>query len=521
MNDIDVVRFLGVFAGNQRSHGVYKPPNKLLTLPSPPTVADVKSHLQGETGLGVVPILDDGTCQWGAIDIDNHGSDGDLPITEIEARVRAAGLPLVVCRSKSGGVHLYLFLKKPQAAQTVRRVLGQWAAQLGIEGVDCVFPKQDVLSAAQFGNWINLPYFDAKVTGRYAVRDGVKLSLGEFIECVELMRAELETELDMAPPCIARLMSSGEKVSQGGRNDALFHIAVYLNKQSPDGLAARLMKMNERLMEPPLSERETAVVAASVGGKDYGYFCDKEPWASLCNRAQCKRSVYGVRAKDNRAVAERSQIAAFPDVERFVKFLGTSPVQWELTIAGTPMVFVTDELMDYNEVRARVFERNHCILPQMKSETWVSIMLPDLLGRLEVEKPRAAGGGVDDLAEHLAEFLSFTDMEMVPNSRIPESFPVVVMTKNTGKAVVWRGQAFEARLKAARVDVPRNRTLWYVMRETCGVQFDRVKVKGALLRVWYLPFDRVMQILKDRDGEIMSMGEQSSSNGQSMDGGEF
>lgn len=520
MDDVDVVRFLGVFAGNQRSHGVYRPPNRMLTLPSPPSVIDVRAHLRGEAGLGVVPILDDGSCQWGAIDVDNHGSGDELPILEIEDKVRAAGLPLVVCRSKSGGVHLYLFLKRAAAAQRVRRVLRQWAAQLGIEGVDCVFPKQDVLGAAQFGNWINLPYFDAKVTGRYAVRDGVRLSLGEFLEYVEQARVELEGELDNAPPCIARLLASGEKIRQGGRNDALFHVAVYLNKQSADGLAARLMDMNRRLMEPPLSERETAVVAASVGGKDYGYFCDREPWAALCNRAQCRRCVYGVRAKDNRALAERSQIAAFPDVERFVKFLGTSPVQWELTIAGTPMVFVTDELLDYNEVRARVFEKNHCILPQMKSETWVSMMLPDLLGRLEVERPQAAGGGVDDLSEYLAEYLSFTDMGMVPNSRVPEGFPVVVVSKRTGKAVAWRGQAFEARLKQARAEVPKNKTLWYVMREACGVQFERVKVKGSLLRLWYLPYERVEQILKDRDGEVAAVG-QSVDQGELSNGGEF
>lgn len=500
MDDRDAVRFLSLFAGNCRSHGVYKPPSRMLTVPVAPSVDDVVAHLSGVTGLGVVPILDDGTCWWGAIDVDNHGQSVDLPIVDIAGRVKDRGYPLICCRSKSGGVHLYLFLKKPCKARNVRQLLRSWADGLAISGVDCVFPKQDALATGQFGNWINLPYFDAVSTGRYAVlADGKRLSLSDFLDLADASRFELLDLDGYAPPCISSLVKRADKVTQGGRNNALFHIAVYLNKACPDSLMESLKGYNERFLDPPLSDNEVSVLAASVSGRDYGYFCDKEPWRSLCDRLQCRRCVYGARGKDETAVVERSAAGAFPDVDRFVKFAGTSPVQWELTITGVAMVFTTDELMDYSVVRERVFESMHCVLPQMKGETWISVVLPDLLNRLEVCHPEATGGGVDDLMEHLVEFLSFTDFSMKPNSKVPDAFPVLVSTKSLGDAVVWRGHSFERRLKQAKVDVAKSR-LWYVVSKQCGVKFARVRLKGSLMRVWYLPVDDVVRLLQSRYG---------------------
>src|SRR5580700_9148604 len=72
-----------------------------------PITADVwREHLTGGQSLGVIPLMDDGqSVVFGVIDVDVYG-DG-LP-AQFE-KVVTSNLPLVPCRSKSGGLHVYLF----------------------------------------------------------------------------------------------------------------------------------------------------------------------------------------------------------------------------------------------------------------------------------------------------------------------------------------------------------------------------------------------------------------------------
>ena len=77
------------------------------------------------------------SAQWAAIDIDVN----DIDHASLGKKVEDLGLPLVVCRSKSGGAHCYLFLQKPCPAKDVVDALRNWSAALGYPGVE-IFPKQ-------------------------------------------------------------------------------------------------------------------------------------------------------------------------------------------------------------------------------------------------------------------------------------------------------------------------------------------------------------------------------------------
>ena len=67
------------------------------------------NHLKGEgPALGIIPITENNTCRWGCIDIDEYNFNHLVLITNI----RKLKLPLIVCRSKSGGAHVFLFTKK-------------------------------------------------------------------------------------------------------------------------------------------------------------------------------------------------------------------------------------------------------------------------------------------------------------------------------------------------------------------------------------------------------------------------
>ena len=71
-----------------------------------------QDHVEGKRPLGIIPIREDSTCSWGSIDIDEYDVDALAVVKKIEQMK----LPLVPCRSKSGGLHLFLFVTEPVAA---------------------------------------------------------------------------------------------------------------------------------------------------------------------------------------------------------------------------------------------------------------------------------------------------------------------------------------------------------------------------------------------------------------------
>ena len=187
-----------LFKGLTRAHGRYtvqgrdakknKVEGKASTVQNELTEIEWYNHLAGKQGIGVVPINDDNKCSFAAIDIDVY----DLDFNDLEAKLNKLKLPLVICRTKSGGAHLYLFLVEPTPAIDVRDRVTQWAVALGFPGVE-VFPKQDYLACPEdVGNWINMPYFDSERTTRYCIKDGKALDVNQFIDLAYSERILLE-----------------------------------------------------------------------------------------------------------------------------------------------------------------------------------------------------------------------------------------------------------------------------------------------------------------------------------------
>ena len=115
-----------------------------------------EKHLKGEgPSLGIIPIRADNTTKWGCIDIDTYPLDHRSLVNKI----RKLDLPLVYCKSKSGGAHLFLFMKEPIASKLVRSRLIAICALLGHSNSE-VFPKQSgiQIEKGDLGNFLNLPY---------------------------------------------------------------------------------------------------------------------------------------------------------------------------------------------------------------------------------------------------------------------------------------------------------------------------------------------------------------------------
>ena len=69
--------------------------------------------------LGLCPINKNSKCRWGAMDLDNYKPS----IPELFKKLKSLNVPTIPFRSKSGGIHLYIFLTEEVPALLMREKL--------------------------------------------------------------------------------------------------------------------------------------------------------------------------------------------------------------------------------------------------------------------------------------------------------------------------------------------------------------------------------------------------------------
>jgi hypothetical protein len=515
MDDNQLKRFSNLFKANGRSYGRWNP-NKPKGKDSSTEKAEhgiehFQAHLEGKMGLGLVPIRDDGMCLWGAIDVDNHGQSEDLDLPGIEKRVRGLNLPLIVCRSKSGGAHLYLFGSEPLRGDHLKTVLTRWMADLNLEGSDAVFPKQAKLAMdgsgnRPLGNWINLPYFNAEATDRYAIENGKPVPFDLFLTNAEsgaISQEQLEgffaNEHSEAPPCIQHAMREGIKSGEGMRNEALFHITIYNRKRNPEQAREMTHAMQPQVFTDPLPFGEADKTIRSASRKNYGYLCKKDPWKGWCDREACRKRKYGISESEFEVLIADTKLPMFSNL---TKYMNTDPVLWELQMNGVPITFTTEELMDWRMVRQRAVEKLHMMLPsKIKPSQWTDEILAELMGKLTIEEAPMESSPIGVLHIRMEEFLRKSDLTsdgLDPKDRdaLLRGMPVVQFHQDA-RVVMFRSLDYEDYLKRTKTDIPRNKALWHKMNKELGVKFDRVRVKQQLVSVWMFPVDRLSEVKLD------------------------
>jgi len=147
-------QFAQKFAGLRHAYSVFTPSSETredgkakgtnVTISKTLTKEQLKDlwrqHLDGKQSIGIVAIDENNSCVWGAIDIDEY----PLDLKGLAKKLKKFKLPLVVCRSKSGGAHLFLFVFDPVPAYLMQKKLRQVAASIGF-GTAEIFPKQTKL----------------------------------------------------------------------------------------------------------------------------------------------------------------------------------------------------------------------------------------------------------------------------------------------------------------------------------------------------------------------------------------
>jgi hypothetical protein len=199
--------FQDLFSGRTSAFG-YRNEGKSRTSRKPVGSKHYLRHL-GELdpnswSLGIVPIREDNACFFGAIDYDKPDLTDEDAIAIVQ-RSAFAGLPLVWTLSKSRGLHGWLFLREPQPAEAVRRVLHQWAVAVfewkpkdpddkktDKAGFFEVFPKQDTVAATAVGNYIHLPWTGGAKSPRYGFTARGRIGFAEWLAFATTWRVKPE-----------------------------------------------------------------------------------------------------------------------------------------------------------------------------------------------------------------------------------------------------------------------------------------------------------------------------------------
>jgi TOTE conflict system, Archaeo-Eukaryotic Primase domain len=105
------------------------------------SAVDIKKHLAGKICLVLKANRVDGTCRWAALDIDGHVYRDDSERIAIIARIEFLDLPLYPFLSKSGGLHIFAFFEHFITVDEGRKIMAEFAAQLGLPATTEIFPK--------------------------------------------------------------------------------------------------------------------------------------------------------------------------------------------------------------------------------------------------------------------------------------------------------------------------------------------------------------------------------------------
>jgi hypothetical protein len=362
--------FSKLFGGLTSAYGTYelngahredgKAEGRALTKKGDVTIELFRQHLNGQLSLGIVPIMKDNQCKWGCIDVDEY--DGFNPLIIIK-KIRDLKLPLFPYRSKSGGLHIFLHIDGIIPATDMIDKLTQLASRLGL--ADCeIFPKQRTINVelGTIGNWLNLPYQNAKFTTRHAIDDkGQSIAIEDLEKAVtpylvkpedfyKIKIEELHDEDELFndyPPCVQSFIKNTVEPGEG-RNDALFNVGVLmLKKHGKDGAwEDGLGEVNKNWKENaiPAKELKATVIKSLSSEKTYNYRCNTPIAKKFCDQAACVKRKLGI-GKHNYSFS----------IDSFQK-ISTKPPKYILTIDKKPIRLTGQQLCQQQLLKTELFD---------------------------------------------------------------------------------------------------------------------------------------------------------------------
>lgn len=500
VTESQIARFAALYRGYVKAYGQYEiPKNKSLqpgeknkgkawTVQGEITTAVLRDHLDGQgPGLGVIMLCADDTCWFGAIDVDDYTVDH----AKLCALIDKHQLPVVVCRTKSGGAHLYVFFTEAIPASIVRDRLDEWRAALGLSPKTETFPKQIGRAGDEVGNWINVPYQNAENTLRYCLKCGKSMQFDAFLDWAEEHRVTPEYmgkpffvatgNEDLfweGPPCLQAIHSQGGFV-EGTRNEGMFSVGVYLIKRFGDTWASKMDDYNAEMAKLP--SVEIAGLIKNIGKKKdkYFYACKRPPLNSFCQRRACLAREFGV--------GDAGTASAKVEILSVIRYdhPAPDPPLWSFEINGRRVMVDNDTFYSRDQLNKAIMAQAGCVPLHMPPARWLR-QLNELVQSADITPMPEDASPTGQLWERIEMFL-----QQGVNAMSKEEVLTGKVYREDGKAY-FRSVDLFAYLDARRIKYRNEQMVWQLLRkhgaEKVVWSFGK-KPNVVAANVWGMPYN--------------------------------
>jgi hypothetical protein len=447
-------------------------------------------HNAGEKSIGIVPIRIDNTVMFFMIDVDTY-IDPTLH-KNILKKIAANNLPLVLTKSKSGGAHLWCFLEEPMFAKDAKHVASQYVKILGLPNKTEIFPVQETVTEENLGNHISIPYFGESkkamvldpVTDEpkeIGLKDFLKLANSRIVHPRDISHVYEEAENvkndvvdggSDAPPCID--FFEKHHVDEGGRNNVVTHVGVYMKMKYPNTWEERLYDWHREYCEESLSPTEMRVICTSLEKGEFFYKCQAEPMKSVCNNELCKKRKFGVGGG-----AYDGDLPFTIGPSR--KINSEEPVYY-ININGKDVRMTLDDLCSFQRVQKLYIKVGDGVLPTIKQQKWMDV-LDGILQNIIIEEAPDILGETGVIMDMLANYLQFTQEEALEDAI--EDRPYF-----DGKRAYFRSIDFinHVKGKIKGYNGVRSENIWLILRQEAQVVEEEFGPEDDRFKLWVVPW---------------------------------
>jgi len=279
-------------------------------------------HLNGAKSVGIQPTNENSEVKFALIDVDpNNYVNYDKKF--FIDKIQEFKLPLIPIESKSGGLHLFIFMREFVSAALLVSFLSNLLPLFNLKPDNEIFPKQTQLTKdtetgeLRPGQFINLPYY--KKTERQALNlDGTPFTFEQFIKVAEANLVEVKnldaitqgidkqiyegTDEDFkdGPPCLAHLSKIMKDPLFDGRDRFMYNYHVFVKMKYPDTWKKKVKNAPVKYFEDQHANAwDDKLLNAKVRSwnrSEKGFTCTQEPLWSNCKKGICLTKKFGVLA---------------------------------------------------------------------------------------------------------------------------------------------------------------------------------------------------------------------------------
>ena len=388
------------------------------------TEEDYTQHLNGTKSIGIQPCDDDGLARFGAIDIDPKVYK-NLDIKFYLNTIQEKKLPLIPIKSKSGGLHLYVFTKESVKAKVIKDFLEQVLFLFKLPITTEIFPKQTKLGTNTDdqkvnGNFINLPYFNK--TERVALDpSGQEIKLDLFLKVVEMnlmtstklkeisdniIKIELTggaEEFKDGPPCLEIL--SKQKMDDG-RDRFLYNYMVFAKKKYADDWAKKVLQAGRNYFEFNETWTDDYIKKKIKNWeKDTkGHTCNDQLLAPVCVKSECVKRRFGVisdKKIDWPMMTNLIKVDFKPDPEYY--FTVENKTGESVVVHAKNVT----QLRDQKELGSLIMAQVNVLPPPIKPLDFHAL-INALLDTVDTVQPAPGTRPMEILKKHLKEYINGT-----------------------------------------------------------------------------------------------------------------